>query len=183
VPGAEAAGFRSKRMFKICIFTRMKILVFIFFTFFTFAAMAQQPAAPVLTGTTDARFLAQQASCPWFNSTYESYKPENAVVAELKKALPADATFLVFGGAWCSDTQNLLPKFYKAADDAGIPREKIKLYLVDEQKNSPEKLEKEYGVTNVPAFIVLQNGRERGRVVETVQKSIEADLLKLLQKQ
>ena len=105
------------------IFTRMKTLAFFFFTFISFAAMAQQPAAPVLTGKIDAQFLAQQASCPWFTPTYESYKPDATVVANLKKALPADATILVFGGAWCSDTQSLLPKFYKATDAAGIARD------------------------------------------------------------
>ena len=96
--------------------------------------------------------------------------------------MPADATLLVFAGTWCSDTQNLLPKFYKSLDDAGIARERVKLYLLDEQKNSPEQLEKQYQVVSVPTFIVLQNGKELGRIVESVQQSIEADLAKQLQK-
>src|SRR5688572_19873987 len=159
----------------------MKNLLILLFTFITSAAMAQQPAAPAFTGKTDAAILADKATCTWYQPTYESYKPDAAAVTNLKKALPKDASFLVFGGMWCSDTQNLLPKFFKTLDEAGIPRKNVQLYLVDEQKNSPDKLEKQYGVNNVPTFIILQKGEEKGRVVETVKQSIEADLLKLLQ--
>jgi thiol-disulfide isomerase/thioredoxin len=159
----------------------MKSLLVILFTFITFAAMAQQPVTPALTGKTDAAILADKATCTWYQPTYESYKPDPATTANLKKALPKDATFLVFGGMWCSDTQNLLPKFYKVLDEAGISRKNVQLYLVDEQKNSPEKLEKQYGVNNVPTFIIFQQGEEKGRIVETVKQSIEADLLTILQ--
>ncbi|MBK0403642.1 thioredoxin family protein [Adhaeribacter sp. BT258] len=155
----------------------MKHLLALLFTIITFATMAQ--TTPLL-GTTDAKLLTLETTCTWFNPTYESYKPDAASVAGLKKALSANATFLVFGGMWCSDTHNLLPKFFKTMDEAGVPRKNIQLYLVDEQKNSPEKLEKQYGVNNVPTFIILQNGEEKGRVVETVRQSIEADLLQLL---
>ena len=149
----------------------------------TFTTMAQEtPVSPVLTGKTDIQKLTDAKAYPWFNANYQSYKPAATTAAELKKNLPADATILVFGGTWCSDTQNLLPKFYKTLDEAGIPRKKVELYLVDEQKNSPEALEKQYGVISVPTFIVLQQGEERGRVVESIQESIEADLLKIVQK-
>ncbi|MFC5271000.1 thioredoxin family protein [Adhaeribacter terreus] len=156
----------------------MKHLLAILFTFITFATMAQ--TAPLL-GTTDAKLLTLESTCTWFNPTYASYQPDASTIAELNKALSKDATFLVFGGMWCSDTQNLLPKFFKTLEAAGIPQSSVKLYLVDEQKNSPDKLEKQYGVNNVPTFIIMQNGEEKGRVVENVRQSIEADLLKLLQ--
>lgn len=159
----------------------MKNLFLFFFTFITFAAMAQTSPSPLLIGPTDANLLTQASTCTWYQPAYESYQPNLATVANLKKAFPAQAIVLVFGGMWCSDTQNLLPKFYKTIDAAGIARAQVQLYMVDEQKNSPEKLEKKYGVANVPTFIILENGQEKGRVVETVQQSIEADLLKLLQ--
>ncbi|KAA9340084.1 thioredoxin family protein [Adhaeribacter soli] len=159
----------------------MKNLLTLFFTFITFAAMAQQTAAPVLTGKTEIQKIKDAKTCPWYQPAYDSYKPDATVVASLKKALPANATFLVFGGTWCSDTQNLFPKFFKVLAETGIPEKQVQLYLVDEQKNSPEKLEKQYGVNNVPTFIILHNGEEKGRVVETVRQSIEADLLQLLQ--
>src|SRR5438128_2132394 len=118
----------------------MKTLLVLIFTFITSAAMAQQTTLPVLTGKTDLQKVTDPQTCPWFNSGYQSYKPEPATLASLKKALPADATFLVFGGTWCSDTHHLLPQFCKALDEAGISRKSVQLYLVDEQKNSPEKL-------------------------------------------
>jgi thiol-disulfide isomerase/thioredoxin len=158
----------------------MKTFFLILFTFITFAAMAQE-TAPVLTGKIDAAVLTNKATCTWYQPTFESYQPDAATVANLKKAIPGDATFLVFGGMWCSDTHNLLPKFYKTMAEAGVAKERIQLYMVDEQKNSPEKTEKQYAVINVPTFIFMQNNQEKGRIVENVQQSIEADLLKLVQ--
>ena len=160
----------------------MKNLLILVFTFITFGAMAQTPASAVITGTTDVQKLNDEKAYPWFATGCKDYTPDAATLKTLKENMPADATLLVFAGTWCSDTQYLLPKFYKTLDDAGISRDRVKLYLLDEQKQSPEQLEKQYQVVSVPTFIVLQNGKELGRIVETVQKSIEADLVNKLQK-
>lgn len=160
----------------------MKKYLLIFFTFFSIHAMAQQPANPVVTGKTDVKVLSDQTAYPWFTSGSEAYQPDKTVLVSLKKALPADATITVFGGTWCSDTQNLLPKFYKILTEAGIDKKQVTLYFLDEKKTSPEGTEKQFNIVSVPTFIVMQNGKEMGRIVESVQKNIETDLLNLLQK-
>ena len=137
---------------------------------------------PVLTGPTDVKILTDAKAYPWFDTGCKEYKPDAATLKTLQENMPADATLLVFAGTWCSDTQYLLPKFYKSLDDAGISRDRVKLYLLDEQKKSPEALEKQHNVVSVPTFIIMQNGKELGRIVESVQQSIEADLVKQLQK-
>jgi hypothetical protein len=52
--------------------------------------------------------------------------------------------------------------------------------MLDEQKQSPDGLEKKYKVSNVPTFIVLKDGEEKGRVVESVKVSLEKDLYELM---
>ena len=47
---------------------------------------------------------------------------------------------------------------------------------MDRDKKSGEGIEKQYKIERVPTFIVLKNGVEVGRVVESVENSIEADL-------
>jgi thiol-disulfide isomerase/thioredoxin len=73
---------------------------------------------------------------------------------------------VVFGGTWCEDTQNLLPKFYQLVNASGYPQSKISLIAVDRKKQTINDLSKIYNISNVPTFIVLKDGKEVGRVVE-----------------
>jgi thiol-disulfide isomerase/thioredoxin len=134
-----------------------------------------------LKGTQNREVLNDEKAYPWYNTGYEAYTPNKEAVAQLDKAFTAEHKLLVFGGTWCSDTQNLLPKFYKAMD-AMQQSPEIQLVMVDMKKESGENIEKGYSIEYVPTFIVLKNDKEIGRVVETVKESIEADLASILAK-
>ena len=94
-------------------------------------------------------------------------------------------TVLVFGGTWCHDTQNILPVFYRLIDKSGFPDNRITLVGVDRQKTAPHNWHTNWNITMVPTFIILQNGKEMGRVVEygktgNVEKEL-ADIVTKLQ--
>ena len=155
----------------------MKKIIFALVFITSFSCMAQKETKKWL-GYTDIGKLS--AKFDWFSKGYDAYTPDFAYVKKLTLALPG-YTFLVFGGVWCSDTKRLLPQFYKIIDEAGIPRNRVKLYLLDEKKISPEKLEIQYKITQIPVFILLKDGKEVGRITEETQKSIESDLAGLVQ--
>ena len=75
-------------------------------------------------------------------------------------------SILVFGGTWCHDTENLLPKFYRLVDRSGIPANLVTLIGVDRQKKTLHNLQVKWNVTHTPTFIIVKNGKEFGRVVE-----------------
>jgi hypothetical protein len=74
--------------------------------------------------------------------------------------------FVVFGGTWCDDTQYILPRFFKWAALSGLPDQSITLLGVDRDKKTIGQLSAAFRITNVPTIIVMQNGKETGRVVE-----------------
>ena len=150
------------------------MLALLFLT--SFSCMSQKEAKRWL-GYTDVDKLSDKFD--WFRKGYDAYTSNFAYVEKLTLELPA-YTFLVFGGVWCSDTQKLLPQFYKIIDETGNPRNRVKLYLLDEKKISPEKLELQYKITRIPVFILLKDGKEVGRITEKTEISIEADLMKLI---
>jgi thiol-disulfide isomerase/thioredoxin len=115
----------------------------------------------------------------WFSEGYEKYIPDSSNVNQLKKILPG-YNFLVFAGTWCGDTKKLLPAFYRVADLAEVSHDKIELYLLNHDKKSPRHLERQYKVKAVPVIIVFKEGKEIGRIIETTEVSIEADLLKIV---
>lgn len=73
---------------------------------------------------------------------------------------------VVFGGTWCEDTQNLLPQFYRLVDKSNFPDSCITLLGVDRAKTTTGNLDKAFHIANVPAFIVMKEGKEMGRIIE-----------------
>ncbi|KAB2918132.1 MAG: thioredoxin family protein [Bacteroidetes bacterium] len=112
----------------------------------------------------------------WFALEYKWYNTNHFATDRLNQYLTPEHEFIVFGGTWCGDTKNLLPKFYKILDTLAAPP-KVTLVLVDMNKQSGTDLEEQYKIEYVPTFIILKDGKEVGRVVEsTKQPDLESDL-------
>ncbi len=118
-----------------------------------------------LKGEISRQILETDSSCRWFNETYKYVNPAQDAIDVFAKNKDK-FKMLVFGGTWCEDTHNLLPLFYKLADMSGYDAKNIRMIAVDRSKKSTTDIAEKYGVTNVPTFIVMQNEKEVGRVVE-----------------
>ena len=143
--------------------------------------LVSKDSTPPITGKKPLDFLHNKSEFTWFDKGFESYTPKKETVEALKKVNWKDVKVKVFGGTWCEDTQNLLPKFIKMCKASAIPESSIELYYLDRKKQSPEGDEKPYNIERIPTFIILINGIEKGRVVESVSQSIEEDVLKIIQ--
>lgn len=137
----------------------------------------------ILIGPANREGLQQEPHRYWFDPEYEAYVPEPAIVASL--AAPLNRTeLLVFIGTWCSDSQREVPRLYKILDTAGYPDSQLRLIGVDDHPNrynqSPGGETRQWGIEYVPTIIVLQGGKERGRIVEYPEDTLEKDLLGLL---
>jgi thiol-disulfide isomerase/thioredoxin len=150
-----------------------KITVFFSLLFSSLLSQAQVD----VYGKTNAAGMSEKYS--WYNKNYKEYKPRKKHTKKLEEAL-LEYDFLVFAGPWCPDTQDLVPKFFKTLAVAGYPEEKVPVYLLDRSKESPEKFEADYGIMAVPTFVVLKDGKEVGRIIESANRSMEEDLLNLV---
>jgi thiol-disulfide isomerase/thioredoxin len=124
-----------------------------------------QHGAKVLKGIISKDILMNDTAFAWFQQNQTAYTPNAAVVENIKKATPG-MQLVVFGGTWCDDTRQILPKFYTIADAAGFAADKITLLGVDRNKKTLSHLAEAFGITNVPTFIVMKDGKELGRVIE-----------------
>ncbi|MBP1646879.1 MAG: thiol reductase thioredoxin [Bacteroidetes bacterium] len=116
-----------------------------------------------------------------FKARYDTVQVEQRFVQMIRNVYAGVST-LVFLGTWCSDSQREVPRFLKAADEAGIPPESIKLYALDRTKKSDDGLTEQYRIERVPTFIFLKNGEEIGRIIEVPQVNVEADMVMILAK-
>lgn len=119
----------------------------------------------LLKGLINRDVLEKDTAFRWFHENQVGYKPDDETVGILK-AKSAEIRFVVFGGTWCDDTQNLLPKFFALMDAAGIGDNQMMIIMVDRQKKSTDHLAESMHLQHTPTFIVLKQNTELGRVVE-----------------
>lgn len=121
--------------------------------------------AKILEGLLRRSDIDHDTAFKWFQQNYALGQADQAAVSVFQKD-SAKFQMVVFFGTWCEDSQNLLPVFYRLVDKSGYPEKNITLIGVDRKKQAPGNLSQAFHITNVPTFIVMQDGREVGRVVE-----------------
>ena len=119
----------------------------------------------IFQGLVEKSELQQEKSFDWFTQNQKGYIPDSNLVNALKLN-KGKVSFLIFGGTWCDDTQFILPKFYKAQELAEFSDTSIVFFGVDREKKSVGNLSQLFNIKNVPAIIVMKEGKEVGRVVE-----------------
>lgn len=119
----------------------------------------------ILKGYINRPLVENDTSFKWFKENMRFGTADVSAVQSFQ-ANGSKIHFVVFGGTWCHDTQNLLPVFYRLTDKGNVTEEQITLIGVDRAKTALNGLHKAFRITNVPTFIVMKDGKEIGRVVE-----------------
>jgi thiol-disulfide isomerase/thioredoxin len=119
----------------------------------------------VLRGLLLPAQIAADTSFGWYAKNARYVKPDPNAVATLA-AKSGNFQLMLFVGTWCHDTQQLLPKYFKTFEAAGMAPENLTLIGVDRNKTTIFNLHRLFYVVNVPTLIVMQNGKEVGRIVE-----------------
>lgn len=112
----------------------------------------------------------------------EKYKPDAAATEALLGKL-GDYQMVIFLGTWCEDSHKLIPELYRVLQNTNYQLDELQLYALDRDKKGKNSEELPYHITNVPTIILLKDNKEIGRITETVEKSIESDLLKIVEKE
>lgn len=166
----------------------MKKLLFLALMISSLTAMAQadydvskdpENGQVVFKGQTTFSDLLAETTFGWLERGADSYKPDSVQLQFLKKNL-GNYELVVLMGTWCDDSHILLPQLYKILQLTGYPMGKYLMYGLDREKTSKYVEHKVYKVTRVPTIIVYKNHMEVGRIVESVEKSMEADLAKMI---
>lgn len=124
--------------------------------------------------------LEKEASFGWLDREAAAYKPDTNAVKYLRKHL-AGYNIVVLMGTWCDDSQLLVPRLYKILQTTGYPMAQYTMFGLDRAKEAKYIEHKLYRVTKVPTVILLSHNTEIGRITESVHKSMEADLVKLIE--
>ena len=147
------------------------------------ALSADNDGKPMLIGVCNKSSLEQAPFNEWFNKNYSAYKTNDTIIAGLKPYI-GGKRFMLFMGTWCGDSRREIPRIFKMLDKCGVRQSQIKLVMLDDHdstyKQSPVHEESGLNIHRVPTFIVLDNNKELGRIVESPVVSLEKDLLAIL---
>lgn len=150
----------------------MKYLLFLLALSFSISSFAQsqyqvsiEGPDKILKGIISRESISSDTTFTWFSQNQKGYNPNVKTVQALKDK-QSKIQLIAFGGTWCDDTKQIFPKFFSMIDAAGFPESRITLIGVDREKKTISHLAEALNVQNVPTFIVLQDGKELGRVVE-----------------
>lgn len=119
----------------------------------------------ILSGKINRSLIENDTSFAWFRENIQYGEADASAVAAIKKNAQK-FKLVVVAGTWCSDSWNLLPKFYRLIAAADYPESNVLLIGVDRKKMAYKNMHAPYQIVNTPTFIVMQNGKEVGRVVE-----------------
>ena len=133
----------------------------------------------VYKGSFTMNDLTAEPSFEWMRTGAAEYTPDAKDMQALTAHL-GQYKLIIFMGTWCDDSHNLVPKLCKILNVANYSPANVTLYGVDRAKTTGSKIEKTYNVTLVPTIIIMDGDKEKGRITETVDKSIEADMRKIM---
>ena len=138
---------------------------------------------PILVGQLNRAAWQKAPYQEWFEEEYNAYQVDETALAELGEETNS-IEIMVFLGTWCSDSRRELPRFYKVL--AALDFDESHLTVVgldnhpDRYKQSPQQEEVGWNVEYVPTFIILKDGKEIGRIIESPNVSLEVDLVGIL---
>ncbi|WP_085298209.1 thioredoxin family protein [Cognaticolwellia mytili] len=114
---------------------------------------------------------------PSFMQSYRAFQLSESDIAEVK-AWPSDLHVDVYFGTWCHDSQREVPHFLKiVAEKTELSNRLIGL---DYEKSEPNGTAKSHDIKYTPTFVVYQNNKEIGRIVERPKVSLAADISAML---
>lgn len=135
----------------------------------------------ILVGECTPEALTKGEFGAYYESQYELYQPASKYTEKLKEKINLVDITVVFA-TWCSDSKIQVPRFFKVLNASSYNKKRMKIVAVNRQKNAVTTNIQYLDIELVPTFVISQNGKELGRIVETPKKSLETDLWKIVNK-
>jgi len=139
---------------------------------------------PILVGPVTRAALRTPPYSEWYDGNYSRYQPDLKTLEKLRPLL-AGVSLEAYFGTWCGDSRRQIPRLSRLLDAAEVDEKVLTLVALSDQpmefKQAPGRPEAKRYVHRTPTIVIVRDGREVGRIVETPEVSLEADLLAILE--
>jgi len=118
---------------------------------------------------------------PEWGAVAAAYVPGPEAVDRLR-AVSREVRVEVVLGTWCDDSKAHVSEFLKVLEVTDNPLIRATYVGVPEDKTKRSPYVQGKDIVKIPTFIVSIDGAEKGRIVENPDKTIEEDLLAIIEK-
>ena len=132
-----------------------------------------------LVGEVGIAEFQQQPYKQCFDKNYSVHAIDLEILEDLQSLL-TDVSITVFMGTWCHDSQREVPALLKILDAISFDKNRLRIIALSLNKDTPGKIETDFGIKRTPTIIFSRNQKEIGRFVEYSQKSLEQDIRAIL---
>jgi len=133
----------------------------------------------MLVGTSPREAFQDSNFAWWFNSEYSDYIADTNTINDHKNLLDGKIIKIVLG-TWCGDSRREVPRFVKILDYCEFPANQIFYINVDRDKKGLSNEVDGLNIEYVPTFIVYENDKELGRIIEAPEATLEEDLVQIV---
>ena len=130
-----------------------------------------------LTGPVTREILFEKF--PEWQAVAAAYQPRPDCVDKLR-AFGREVRVEIYLGTWCSDSQAHVNEFFKVLEMADSPLFRVSCTAIPQDKDKRAPFYQGKDIVKLPTFCVFVDGREIGRIVETPERSVEEDLVRIL---
>jgi hypothetical protein len=118
---------------------------------------------------------------PDWQEKVASYIPNQEVIGKLQ-SIQEEIDIEIFLGTWCPDSKLNVSAYFKIMDMVDNPLIMTTYIGIPRDKDSREPYIKGKNIIKIPTFIISINNQEKGRIIENPTKSVEEDLLDIINK-
>lgn len=168
--------------------TKLLVLIFIVVSL-TGMSFAQEDVSledgknndDVLVGKFERKALQKGNFGDYYFQEYQNYHPEKDVLNNLESKIYNFSITIVLA-TWCDDSKEQVPRFFKILDMLDYDTRYVDIICVDKSKSAGKTDITNLNIERVPTFILYENGREDGRIIETPNTTLEKDILNIILK-
>lgn len=110
-----------------------------------------------------------------------SYVPDQEVIERLQ-SIPSEIKIEIFLGTWCSDSKRNVSAYFKIMDMVDNPLIMTSYIGIPREDDSRKPFIEGKNIIKVPTFIIIIDNQEKGRIIENPTKSVEKDVLDIINK-
>jgi hypothetical protein len=118
---------------------------------------------------------------PDWQEEVASYVPDQEVIEKLQ-SIPSEIKIEIFLGTWCSDTKRNVSAYFKIMDMVDNPLIMTSYIGIPREDDSQKPFIEGKNIIKVPTFIIFIDNQEKGRIIENPTKSVEEDVLDIINK-
>ena len=117
---------------------------------------------------------------PDWQGEVASYLPKAEIISRLN-SIDYEIKIEVFLGIWCPDSKQHVSAYIKIMEMAENPFIRTLYIGIPKEKDARQPYIQGKDIVKVPTFIVYINDEERGRIIEHPKKSVEEDLVDIIE--